>query len=342
MRSLQHRLLVSRPRESPTTLVSWDASCRRDLQWWSVPSHLAVGVDLSLPRPDLVLYTDTSDTGWGASLGSDHLSGWWSRDVSLYSINHRKLLAIFLAIRGFLPLLRGQTVSLFTDNTSALSYLRKEGGTRSSTLNEVAQVILRLCESSGLRLLPQFVPGRLNVLADFLSRRGQVLGSEWTLHLEVCRDLFRLRPVTVDFFATSLNHRLQVYFSPMADTQALAVDALVQSWDNLQAYAFPPFSLLQKVLSKVRGSHNLELTLIAPFWPLRPWFADLLDLLVEVPVLLPLRRDLLRQPHFHHFHGNLRALSLTGYRIASDPRAISASLQEWLVNLPSPSALPLD
>ena len=167
-----------------------------------------------------------------------------------------------------------------------------------------------------------------------------MLSSEWTLHLEVCRDLFRLWPVTVDLFATPLNHRLQVYFSPMVDPQAAAVDALIQPWDHLQAYAFPPFSLLQRVLNKVRSSHNLELTLVAPFWPLRPWFADLLDLLVEVPVLLPLRRDLLRQPHFHQFHGNLRAVGLTGYRIASDPCAISASLQEWLVNLPSPGALP--
>ena len=40
-------------------------------------------------------------------------------------------------------------------------------------------------------------------------------------------------PVTVDLFATSINHRLQVYFSPMADPQA--VDALIQPWDHLQA-----------------------------------------------------------------------------------------------------------
>ena len=193
-----------------------------------------------------------------------------SRCFTLFSINHREVLAVFFAIRGFLHLLRGKTVSLFTDSTSALSYLRKEGGTRSSTLNSVAQAILRLCEDSGVHLLPQFVPGRLNVLADSLSQRGQVLGSEWTLHQEVCRDLFRLWPVTVDLFATSINHRLQVYFSPMADPQAAAADALIQPWDHLQAYAFPPFSLTQKVLTKVRSSHNLELTLVAPFWPLRP------------------------------------------------------------------------
>ena len=131
----------------------------------------------------------------------------------------------------------------------------------------------------------------------------------------VCLELFRRWPVTVDLFATSLNHRLQVYFSPMADPQAAAVDALIQSWDCLQAYAFPPFGLIQRVLSKVRGSHNLELTLVAPFWPLRPWFPDLLDLLVEVPVLLPQRQDLLCQPHFHQYHRNLRALELMGFAL---------------------------
>ena len=36
-------------------------------------------------------------------------------------------------------------------------------------------------------------------------------------------------------------HRLQVYFSPMADPQAAAVDALIQSWDHLQALCLPSF-----------------------------------------------------------------------------------------------------
>ena len=75
MWSLQHRLLVSRPLESPTVSVSWDDSCWRDHRWWSDPFHLVVGVDLALLHPELMLFTDASDTGWGASLGSDHLSG---------------------------------------------------------------------------------------------------------------------------------------------------------------------------------------------------------------------------------------------------------------------------
>ena len=75
-------------------------------------------------------------------------------------------------VQGFLPLLRLRSVSLFADNTTALAYLRNQGGTHSSLLNSVAQVILRICESHQVHLVPQFIPGRLNVLADSLSRRS--------------------------------------------------------------------------------------------------------------------------------------------------------------------------
>ena len=219
----------------------------------------------------------------------------------------------------------GQLVSLFTDNTTALAYLRKEEGTRSSTINSVAQSTLRLCESNDVRLLPQFVPGKLIILADSLSRGSQVLGSEWTLCQEVCRDLFHRWLVTIDLFATSMHHRLQAYFSPVMDPLAMGTDAIRQSWDGLQAYAFPPFGFLPNVLTKVRQSRNLEVTLVAPFWPLKPWFLDILELLIDVLVLLPLRKDLLCPPHFHHFHWNLIALHMTGFRIASEQRAILIS-----------------
>ena len=42
MRALQHRLQVLRPQDLPTKHVSWDDSCRGDLQWWSDPSYLIV------------------------------------------------------------------------------------------------------------------------------------------------------------------------------------------------------------------------------------------------------------------------------------------------------------
>ena len=125
----------------------------------------------------------------------------------------------------------------------------------------------------------------------------------------------------------------------MDDPQSAGTDAVMQPWDGLQAYAFPPFCILQRVIAKARQSQGLELTLVAPFWPQHPWFPDLL---VAVPVFLPRRKDLLRQPHFHRFHQNLPVLRLTAYRISSDPPVPLASLRQWLANLPAAAAPPLE
>ena len=310
------------------------------LRWWSDDSRLLVGFYLGDYLPDLCLFSDASDQGWGAALGDLHLSGLWSSLCSSFSINQRELLTILFAIRGFLPHLRGQTVAVYSDNSTALAYLRKQGGTHSSSLNEVAQVLLRLCEDQSVRLLPQFIPGHLNVLADSLSRRSQVLGSEWTLCHQAFAELLRRWPATIDLFATAMTHRLPVYFSPMFDPMSVGTDAMLQSWDGLQAYAFPPFSLIPRFLAKVRASRNLELTLVAPFWPQHLWFPDLLELLLEIPLFLPKWKDLLRQPHLHRFHQQLSMLRLTAFRISSDPHVRQASLTRWLVNLPAVDAVP--
>ena len=113
------------------------------------------------------------------------------------------------------------------------------------------------------------------------------------------------------------------------------MDALLQPWDNLQAYAFPPIAIIRRVLVKLKSSKNCELTLIAPFWLQREWFPDLLELLSDVPITLSSRKDLLRQPHFHRFHQNLPMLQLTAWRLSSDSPVRPASLLRWLGNLSS-------
>ena len=152
--------------------------------------------------------------------------------------------------------------------------------------------------------------GKNNVLADTLSRPNQILGSEWMLKLEVLLDLRKCWPVMIDLFATSSNHQCFPYFSPFHDRNALGADTLLQNWDSFQVYAFPPWSLIPLVLKKLRSSSGVLITLIALLWPQRPWYPELLDLVVDGPVPLPLSRDLLRQPHFHRHHlGISRAVS---------------------------------
>ena len=214
---------------------------------------------------------------------------------------------------------------MFCDNSTAVSYLCKEGGTRSPFLNSLTQGILRWAESLSIRLIPQFIPGSLSVLADSLSRPHQLPHTEWSLHPEIFQSLSRLWPVQIDLFATSDNRRCSIYFSPFRDPMAAGTDAFLQCWDGLQAYAFPPWSIIPRVLAKLRMSQGTELTLVAPYWPQRAWFADLLLLSLAPPVALPLRQDLLRLPRSHCLYQGFHRLRLHAWRLSGTSRELQDS-----------------
>ena len=321
MRSLQLALRRQWDQVDQARLVEWSPVIHDDLSWWLDHDRLVLGVSLEQVSPQLELWSDASDVGWGAHIGDQVASGLWAPEDAERSINARELLAIERALKWFAPLLVGSSVAVFADNSTAVSYLRNQGGTHSSLLNSIAQRILCWAEDQSIVLSPQFVMGKHNVLADALSRPNQILGAEWTLKQEVFSDLCRRWPVSIDLFATSQNHRCSLYFSPYHDLNALGTDALLQNWNGWQAYAFPPWSLIPAVLKKLRSSSGVLLTIVAPYWPQRPWFPDLLDLVVDGPVALPQSRDLLRQPHFHRFHLGVSRLCLHAWRLSSDSPA---------------------
>ena len=102
------------------------------------------------------------------------------------------------------------------------------------------------------------------------------------------------------------------------DPQALGTDAFLQNWDGYQVYAFPPWSLIPLFLKKLWSSSGVLMTLVALWWPQRPWFPELLDLTVDGRVQLPQCQDLLRQPHFHRHHLGISRLFLHVRRLSSD------------------------
>ena len=56
-----------------------------------------------------------------------------------------------------------------------------------------------------------------------------------------------------------------------------------------------------RFLSRFLASIALSV-LVAPLWPRKEWFADLLSLLVDRPVELPQVWNFLVQPHIRKFH----------------------------------------
>lgn len=296
--------------------VAPSRQCLEDIQWWLVPEHLLKGAPFVVAPPVQTLFSDASQLGWGAHLGDSLASGVWSLEEKELHINHLELLAVFRALQSFRQELSGSVVSVMSDNSTVVAYLRKSGGTRSEPLSALAGEVLRWCESLSISLCPVFVPGRRNVIADVLSR--ECVGTEWTLHPEICRKIFQVwGSPQVDLFATALTHRLPLYVSPLPDQRAWRQDAFSFQWDGLDLYAFPPFALIRRVLVRVRETRCVRMTLVAPLWPQADWFPLLLDLIVDSPRVLPMWRSLLRQPHRPLFHGSPEKLHLHAWRLSS-------------------------
>ena len=87
--------------------------------------------------------------------------------------------------------------------------------------------ILAWCTRKQVTLKARHIPGRMNVIEDKLSRLGQTIQTEWSLHPDVFQTICtRWHQPQVDLFATRFNNKLPQFVSPVPDPLAWSVDAL--------------------------------------------------------------------------------------------------------------------
>ena len=110
------------------------------LRWWTSP--LLNGRSLQMNLPTQVISTDTSLSGWGAQIKQVSIQGLWTDTDKLMHINYLELKTVLFALQHWLPQLENQTVSLQLDNTTAVAYLLKKGGTQCESLHYLAAEIL--------------------------------------------------------------------------------------------------------------------------------------------------------------------------------------------------------
>ncbi len=192
-----------------------------------------------------------------------------------------------------------------------------QSGLRSRRMSQLARHLLLWSQKHLRSLRAVHVPGELNRAADELSRQHALPG-EWRLHPEVLQLIWRrFGDAQVDLFASPDTSHCQLFFSLSEGT--LGTDALACSWPRgLRKYAFPPVSLLAQTLCKVREDEE-QVLLVAPYWPNRTWFPELMFLATAPPWQIPLRRDLLSQRGGTLWHPrpdlwNLHVWSLDGTR----------------------------
>jgi hypothetical protein len=282
----------------------FDAPCllsneaKLELDWWLTNAD-KLYEDIVTKPVDIVIFTDSSLEGWGAIRGPTKAAGHWSVSERQEHINILELKACLLGLKSLCKGLKDLHIQVQMDNTTAITYLNNMGGTHSLLCNLLAKQIWAWAIKSNIWLSATHIPGRDNSEADKASREFNDR-TEWMLNKDSFSNISRQfgTPI-IDLFASRLNAQVGHYYAWKPDPGCIGVDAFSHTWntyDNNLLYAFPPFSLMHKVLKKITED-EAEVIVVAPLWPTQSWFPRLLQLLCKEPLILRSRTTLLRLPH---------------------------------------------
>ena len=170
------------------------------------------------------------------------------------------------------------------------------GTSHSTVCNNITFDIWEWCISNSTWLSAAHIPGKDNSAADFESRKIN-LDAEWKLNstmLGEVLNVLQFKP-TIDLFASRVNYQFDCYVSYKADPEAYAVDAFSLLWTDIDFYAFPPFSLILKILRKIQKDKARGI-LIVPDWQTQVWWPLLVRMMEREPVKLPSKVTLLQLP----------------------------------------------
>lgn len=272
---------------------------RSDFDWWlkNVPqAKNKIRVDLY----NLEIFSDASQTGWGAFCNGQRYHGFWSDLERADHINVLELKAAFLALKAFALDLSECNILCRVDNTTALAYINRMGSVQYPVLNALSRKIWQWCESRRIFIYASYIPSRDNVEADAESRRELAQETEWQLSTAAFQAIVSSFGVPdIDLFASRFNRKCERYVSWLGDAECIAIDAFTVDWRNYFFYAFPPFSIILRVLQKIRRDKARGIVVV-PLWPAQPWYPLFCSMLDNEPIKFHPSEDLLsfnRRPH---------------------------------------------
>lgn len=182
------------------------------------------------------------------------------------------------------------------DNTTAVAYINNMGGSHSLPCNSIAKEIWNWCIKQNIWLSAAHLPGIKNVAADKASRIFYD-NTEWMLNRVIFDKLtLKLFKPKLDLFASRINNQLNKYVSWKPGPGAYAIDAFTLDWSTDTFFAFPPFSLLGRVVQKIEQD-QAEGIVIVPNWPSQPWYPQVMRLAVTAPLILPKGKNILKLPY---------------------------------------------
>ena len=283
-----------------------------EIHWWSA-NILTASRRFFHNSPDVVVYTDASQMGWGAQIEhGNNTSAIWSKSESSRHINYLELLAVKLALSSLLHAKNNIHVRVVSDNNTAV------GGCRSLECNSIAKDIWDWAIDKDIWLSAAHIPGSSNIDADQLSRNLN-LDLEWMLSAPIFQRIVALfgKP-DIDLFASRLNAQVEDYVSWKPHPMAKFVDAFTMDWSQFFFYAYPPFCLVSRCVQKIIHDQASGI-LVIPLWTTQPYFTAVLSLLTETPRVFNASVQNLVHPTLDGPHPLHQRLQLMVCKLSGDP-----------------------
>lgn len=97
-----------------------------------------------------------------------------------------------------------------------------------------------------------------------------------------------------------------------------AISCISCKWTGTYMYAFPPFSVIGRLVQKVRFD-IAEMVLVAPVLVTQNWYTAVLEMLVDDLLIVKVREDTLTLPGLNQIHPLVNRLLLMVCHISGDP-----------------------
>ncbi|KAA6373649.1 MAG: putative Pol polyprotein, partial [Streblomastix strix] len=258
-----------------------------EINWWSKAVRVNSPVPLIFIEPEVVLTTDSSKEQWGGTIkilstGEEiKLAGTWTKDWILKSSNQRETAAVLLGMQEISQRFSvGQlkSIRIQSDNSTAIFDINR--GAAAPALASLIDKILQLAELLQVQISAFHIPGRVNNVADFLSRLAT--SGDYEVRQEVLKEaLFQLKiKPTIDIFANRKNRKCRCFYSLVWDRWAETQDGFKMSWKKEIPLLHPPIMLIQRVLYKITKD-QIEGEIVVPNRQAQSWQVDLQKITVK-------------------------------------------------------------
>ena len=263
-------------------LMYLSEDARNELVWWkNLPEGLFLPI--TLPQSSVTVTTDATLEDYGIYYDGSLVSGKIPEEFADFSINVKELLPLDIWLDSVGEEVTNCVVTWRVDNNSALQAIRNEGSSKAWPLCSLSVHILRKALVRNIIIDPVRVSSEEKIL-DAASRNLKV--PDWSLSEDLARRMFNLwGSPGVDLMATVMSRKAPMFFAwNREDPEAWGQDSLARDVDWTQfslPYCFPPFPLVGQVLAKVRDQEVDRLILVAPWWPTKPWFSTLINMMLD-------------------------------------------------------------